>query len=95
MNEFSISGQVERFPGENGWYYVALNEGLSKDLRPLLKNTWPALLNAEFKINNTSWQSSLMPIKDGPLFVALPVKIRKTENINTGDQVRISVKIKN
>lgn len=94
MDKFKVSGQVKRFPGDYGWYYVELDEGLSKDLRPLLSNLWPALLKAEFTIDNTTWLSSIMPIKDGPLFIALPAKVRKAETIDVADKVNITFELK-
>lgn len=94
MNTFKVSGRVKRFPGQYGWYYVELDEKLSKDLRPLLANLWPALLKSEFRINKTSWQSSIMPIKDGPLFIALPAKIRKAEGLDVGNKVAINFELK-
>jgi len=94
MHKFEVSGQVKRFPGDYGWYYVVLDEGLSKDLRPLLANLWPALLKAEFVINKTTWQSSIMPIKDGPLFIALPAKVRKAETIDVADKINITFELK-
>lgn len=94
MNELTVSGSVERFPGKYGWYYVELDEDMSKDLRPLLKDRWPALLNAEFTVNKTVWKSSIMPIKDGPLFIALPAKVRKAEGIEEGQIVTIYFKLK-
>jgi hypothetical protein len=94
MNSFTVSGVVQCFPGKYGWYYVELDEGLSKDLRPLLANLWPALLKAEFRIDKTIWQSSIMPIKDGPLFIALPAKIRKIEDLDVGNKVTISFELK-
>ncbi len=94
MNNFVVSGRIKLFPGKYGWYYVELDEGLSKDLRPLLANLWPALLKAEFRINNTVWQSSIMPIKDGPLFIAIPAKIRKIEDLDVGNKVTINFELK-
>ncbi len=89
MNTFNVSGDVKRFPGKLGWHYIELNNELSEDLRPLIKDRWPALLNATFTINDTSWKSSIMPIKDGPLFIALPAKIRKAEDIVKGQNITI------
>lgn len=88
-----ISGEVKRFPGDYGWYYVELDNSLSHDLRPLIKGLWPALLRASFKINGTRWESSIMPIKDGPLFIALPAKVRKTEHIDKGQTITIEFEI--
>ncbi len=93
MKSFEASGPVKRFPGKHGWHYVELDEGISKNFRPLLAGLWPALLKAKFRINKTTWQSSIMPIKDGPLFIALPAKIRKAEGIEEGSKVTITFEI--
>lgn len=94
MTKIEVNGRIKRFPGQYGWYYVELDDKLSKDLRPLLSNLWPALLKAEFTINSTVWLSSIMPIKDGPLFIALPAKVRKAEGLDVGDKITISFELK-
>ncbi len=94
MNNLKISGKVKRFPGKYGWHYVELSEELSADLRPLINSSWPALLRSSFKINKTEWNSSIMPIKNGPLFIALPAKIRKAESIEEGQVITIDVLFK-
>ena len=91
MNEFVVSGEVKRFPGKMGWHYVELPEGLSTDLRPLIADLWPALLRAQFSLGDTTWESSIMPIKDGPLFIALPAKVRRSASIAEGQQISVHV----
>lgn len=93
MNTFSVSDKVKRFPGKYGWYYIELDEDISKDLRPILKDLWPALLKARFTLNNTTWKSSIMPIKNGPLFIALPAKVRKAENIDIDQSINVTVEL--
>jgi hypothetical protein len=93
MTTFKATNTVKRFPGKYGWYYVELEESLAKDLRPILKDIWPVLLKSEFKINNTVWKRSVMPIKDGPLFIALPAKIRKSEKITEGQKISVSFQL--
>ena len=93
MSELQQTGIVQRFDGVNGWYYVALDEELSKALRPLVSGLWPALLPAEFTVGSTTWKSSIMPIKNGPLFIALPAKVRKKESIKTDSEVCISFRL--
>lgn len=93
MNDFEVSGTVKRFPGRYGWHYVEIDEKLSKDFRPIIKDKWPALLSATFRINNTSWDSSIMPMKDGPLFIALPAKVRKSEGIEEGSNITIQFRL--
>lgn len=90
---FFVKNTVKRFPGKYGWYYIELAEDVSKDLIPILKGIWPALLKANFTLNQTTWKSSIMPIKDGPLFIALPAKIRKAENIDIGQSIKVAVEL--
>jgi hypothetical protein len=91
--KFIVNNTVKLFPGKYGWYYIELDDDSSKDLRPILKDVWPALLKARFTLNATTWNSSIMPIKDGPLFIALPAKVRKAENVNIGQTIKISVEL--
>ncbi len=93
MTTFKVTNRVKRFPGKLGWHYIELDESLSEDLRPMLKEIWPALLKSEFRINNTVWLSSVMPIQDGPLFIALPAKIRKSEKIIEDQEVNVSFQL--
>jgi hypothetical protein len=86
---FFVHGVVKRFPGQAGWYFIQLPKDLNNDLRPLLKGLWPALLKARFTLNNTTWESSIMPIKDGPLFIALPSKVRKAEKIDIDQSITV------
>jgi len=94
MKNIKITNYIKLFPGNYGWYYVELDDELSKQLRPLLSNLWPALLKAEFTINTTVWRSSIMPIKNGPLFIALPSKVRKAEELSVGDKITVSFELK-
>lgn len=93
MADIFVKNIVKRFPGKYGWYYVELDENLSQDLRPMIKDLWPALLKATFSIGEVTWNSSIMPIKDGPLFIALPAKIRKAEKIDEGHTVNIKFQL--
>ena len=89
MNSYQVSGSVQRFPGKYGWYYVPLPEDLSSDFREIVRSKWPALLGAELTLGKTTWNSSIMPIKDDPLFIALPEKVRNQEKVSEGSEVQI------
>ena len=89
MDEFTVRGPVERFPGENGWFYVKLSARQSAQLGPLVRSEWPALLKIRCTLGDTTWKATIMPIKDGPLFVALPAKVRKAEAIVVGQRVTL------
>jgi hypothetical protein len=94
LNKFKVSAKVKRFPGQYGWHYVELDNTLSTNFRPLKNGRWPALLNATFKFNSLKWSSSIMPIKAGPLFIALPAKVRKAEAIEEGQNINIEINLK-
>lgn len=93
MTRFDVTGEVKRFPGKGGWYYVELGDKLSADLRPAVASTWPALLPCQLRLGDSSWKSSIMPIKDGPLFIALPAKVRKAETIMENQVVTVSCEV--
>lgn len=93
MSTLFVTDTVKRFPGKYGWYYVELDKAMSEHLRPALKDVWPGLLKATFTLNKTTWSSSIMPIKDGPLFIALPAKVRKAEKIDEGQNVKVGVEL--
>jgi len=93
MNDYEITGKVQKFPGKMGWYYVPLQEEMSADFREIVKAKWPALLKASFTTGKTTWESSIMPIKNGPLFIALPSRIRKAESIIEDSVVSIQFNV--
>lgn len=94
MNVFTVSNSVKRFPGQHGWYYIELDEDLAKGFRVIIKDIWPALLRTKLTLNKTVWESSIMPIKNDPLFIALPAKVRKSEGIEVGQTVTVQLEPK-
>ncbi len=88
---FSITSPVLRFEGDNGWYYVPFDEEDSESFRPLVTETWPALLKVRARIGDHAWTATVMPIKDGPLFVALTAPVRRRLGIEEGQVVTVNV----
>ena len=91
METHVIHDNLQRFPGKNGWYYLPLGKRLCATLGPEVRSTWPALKKVDCTLGKTTWTGTIMPIKDGPLFIALPAKVRKAESLDVGD--RISMRI--
>ena len=89
MARQTVRGSVHRFPGKNGWYYLPLSKRLCAMLEAEVRSTWPALVKVECTIGETTWTASIMPIKDGPLFFALPAKVRKAETLDVGDRIAV------
>lgn len=88
---FSFTAEVQRFSGPNGWYYLALNAKKSKELRPLVTEVWPALLKVSATVKTHEWTATIMPIKDGPLFMTLTAPVRKKLDIQVGQRLRATI----
>lgn len=81
-----IAGTVKRFKGKGGWYYIPVpKKSIPEDL-PKNRN---GFIPGEFSLNETTWKSSLLPMGDGGLFVALKKEVRKAQSIDVGDEVKI------
>lgn len=87
---YVVSGEVKRFPGPTGWHYLELPLDLDPELRPLVRQRWPALLSVRCTLGRTTWDGSIMPIKAGPLFIAVPARVRTSEGVVVGSAVTIS-----
>ena len=89
MDSHSVTGVVQRFPGPSGWFYVELPGELEVWLRPLVRGRWPALVGVRCAVGGTAWDGSVMPIKGGPLFIALPARVRRREALDVGMSVTV------
>lgn len=88
---FTLHTAVQRFEGPNGWYHVPLPEDRSAALRPFVTETWPALLKVTATIDDYSWTATVMPIQDGPLFIALTAPVRKKLKIEEGRTIEVRI----
>lgn len=91
FHPFTLDERVHRFEGPGGWFYLPFDEALSEELRPLVAAEWPALLKVSARVGDFEWTATVMPIKDGPLFIALPAKVRKRLKIGLGDRVEVHI----
>lgn len=91
FDPFEVTHEVLRFDGPDGWFYVPFDEATSAELRPLVTATWPALLKVDAQVRGHRWRATVMPIKEGPLFVALPAAVRKRTGVQAGDRVTVTV----
>ena len=82
-----LTGKVERFEREMGWYYVSVPTELSKPLEYLADR---GLIAVTARVGNSSWPTSLLPMGDGTHFIALPAKVRSKEKISLGATIEVS-----
>ena len=88
--DFEFSGEVFQWRGPAPYYYVALPEQDSADLKEassLLTYGW-GVIPVVVRIGETEWETSLFP-RDGLYLVPLKDKVRRAEGIGDGDVVRV------
>lgn len=86
-----VVGDVERFPGVGGWYVVRLGAHGSEQVAGLARR---GFVPVHVSVGSTSWDSSLMPLGDGTLFLALPAAVRRAEDLDEGDQVSARYRVR-
>lgn len=88
IEDFSIKGKVELFPQKGGWYFVRA----PKIITDMIKgSTERGLFAITAKVDQTSWNTSLLPMGDGTHFVALNKKVMQKESIKLGDKIEIII----
>lgn len=86
QDSFNFSGKVELFPQAGGWHYVSVPKRYTEITKPLADR---GLVAITATVGKTTWQTSLLPMGDDTQFIALPAKVRKTENITLGQNVKL------
>ena len=86
-----FSGEVFEWRGPAPFYYVAVPEDESADIKeasPMLTYGW-GVIPVRVRIGGTVWETSLLP-KDGRYLVPLKDAVRRVEGIDSGDVVDVS-----
>lgn len=99
MKKFTVSGKVWRYQGEGAWHFVYVPEKLSRQIKDSARNLSRLqtdkkkagfhFVRVKATIGKTSWTTALFPTKDGPYLIAIKADIRRKENIDEGDAVKI------
>lgn len=90
--ELTFSGEVFQWRGPAPYYYVAVPDDESADIKDaaaMLTYGW-GVIPVEVVIGETRWQTSLFP-KDGRYLVPLKDVVRRAEGIEDGDRVHVSM----
>jgi hypothetical protein len=86
--EFEFTGRIFEWRGPAPYYYVALPDEDSADLKeasPGLTYGW-GVIPVVATIGDTEWETSLFP-KDGRYLVPLKDKVRNAEGLDEGDEI--------
>ena len=73
-------------------HFVYVNEKLSQQIKDFARNKKKVgfqFVRVKATIGKTSWQTALFPTKDGPYLIAIKADVRRKEDIDEGDSVKI------
>src|SRR5690606_5426321 len=90
---FDVSGEVIHWRGPAPHHWVPMSEEDSDELaeRPELSYGW-GCIPVTVTVGSTAFYTALMPT-DGRYLVPLKAAVRRTEEIELGDRVTLSVEI--
>lgn len=96
MTGIEFTATVWKYPGASAsWYFVTLTKAAKGAVDEAVpkRRGW-GQVPVETRIGSSTWRTSVFP--DKKLGYVLPVKasIRTKENIDEGDKVRVTMKIK-
>lgn len=80
----ACAGELELLPGVGGWHVLRLGAARSEHLSVAARR---GLVPVTARVGSTRWDTSLMPMGDGTLFLPFPVAVRRAEDLHDGDQV--------
>jgi len=92
-SQFTIKGQVWRYPGPAGWYFVNMKRRDSARIRAMsrVKTVAWGYVRVRAIVGKTTWDTTLFPAKGGIYMIAIKASVRKSENIQPGEVVRIKI----
>lgn len=88
--EIEFSGSIWYWRGPSPFYFVTIPEGESRDIKEIANHVtygW-GVIPVKVRIGKTEFKTSLFP-KDGLYLVPLKVSVRKAEQLEEGDDVKI------
>lgn len=85
MRTWRITGELQRFQGIGGWYYVEVPAQVSDQFEQ------HGMVPVTAEVGESRWETSLMPMGDGAQFIAIKAAVRKANRLHEGDQVTVLV----
>jgi len=91
-----IKGKVWRYPGAEGWHFVYADKQLSEKIRKYHRKRYKGVrvgfgyVPTVATVGKSSWKTTLFPSKkEGVYLIAVKAPVRKKEEIQEGDDLKI------
>lgn len=90
-----FDGKIWFWKGPAPWYFVTVPAEQCRELKAVsgfVTYGW-GMIPAAARIGKTTWKTSLFP-KDGLYIVPIKASVRKAEELDEGDQVKIHLEVR-
>ena len=92
---YTTTAKVWLYPGDMAnWHFVTLTKNIGKEIKETRGKSARGFgsLPVEVTVGATTWKTSIFPAKQaGSYLLPLKAKVRKVEDIETGDTITFSV----
>src|SRR5512133_3429773 len=90
-----FSGKIWFWRGPAPWYFVTVPEEQSLDLKAIsgfVTYGW-GVIPVNVRVGKTEWKTSLFP-KDGRYIVPIRASVRKVEDLDLDDEVKVRLEVR-
>lgn len=91
-HSYTVTTKLWKYEGKAAWYFLNINKETSTIIKARTEPSFGGWgqIKVDVQIGKTKWDTSLFPSKEGFYVLAIKKSVRKSENINEGDQVKIT-----
>lgn len=92
----TVTGPLGLWTGENGsWHFITVPEELADEIRAHALGSPRGFKSVKVKarIGDTSWRTSIFPIRSGGYFLPVKKEVRCGAGIVAGDQVTVELEL--
>ncbi len=93
--DMEFNGKIWFWKGPAPWFFVTVPAKQSRDLKTISRVVtygW-GVIPVRVRIGKTEWQTSLFP-KDDRYIVPIKASVRKTENLENGNEVTVRLEVR-
>jgi hypothetical protein len=94
IKKYSLKGKLWKYKGSNGWHFITLPKGLSKDIRKnhgLSEEGW-GRLKTTANIGKARWDTAVwFDTKHQSYLLPVKATVRKSEKIEAGSSVAVEL----